>query len=359
MNVATLTTAQQSEIERTRELVMRYGWNATSYQIVNPGIKRWFSSDGDAVVGYVRKHRTRVVAGAPICSDEKLDQVLHEWEGACAEANDSVCYFGAAGRIESALKDKQGYSTVSLGAQPVWTPQSWIARVDSDASLRAQLNRARNKGVTVEEWPEELATNNPGLQRCLDEWLQTRGLPPLHFLVEPETLSYLKDRRIFVAVRNGVPVGFSVLSPVPKRNGWLTEQFPRGRGAPNGTVELIIDKAVRTVAAEGADYVTMGLVPLCPNANEPEEEPLWLKALLGWVRAHGRRFYNFNGLQWFKAKFHPESWEPIYAISKENKFTFHTLYAIAEAFSDRPPYVAVAKGLGRAVRQELRWITHR
>ena len=26
-----------------RELVMSYGWNATCYQILNPGIEHWFS----------------------------------------------------------------------------------------------------------------------------------------------------------------------------------------------------------------------------------------------------------------------------------------------------------------------------
>jgi hypothetical protein len=61
----------------------------------------------------------------------------------------------------------------------------------------------------------------------------------------------------------------------------------------------------------------------------------------------------------FKSKFHPEEWEPIYAVSKEPKFSFRTLYAIAAAFTDGPPAVAVLKGLVRAARQELRWLTRR
>ena len=30
-----------------------------------------------------------------------------------------------------------------------------------------------------------------------------------------------------------------------------------------------------------------------------------------WVRAHGKRFYNFEGLEAFKSKFRPDGWEPI------------------------------------------------
>jgi phosphatidylglycerol lysyltransferase len=346
----------EPDLASTRALVMRYGWNATSYQIVNPGITKWFSRAGDAVIGYVKKSGVRVVAGAPICSLANLEETIEEWETDSNGAGNRICYFGAAGRIEEVLKDKPGYSTVVLGAQPVWDPAHWAGIIGKNASLRAQLSRAKNKGVAVEEWGAERAQNHPDLQRILEEWLHTRGLPPLHFLVEPQTLAMLKDRRVFVAVQAGKPVGFTVLSPVPKRNGWLTEQFPRGKDAPNGTVELLLDAAARTVAAEGASYLTMGLVPLSIRVDQTAETPWWLKLLLRWVRAHGRRFYNFGGLEWFKAKFEPDYWEPIYAISKESRFSFRSLYAIAAAFSDGPPLFAVLRGLGKAVRQEARWI---
>src|SRR4029079_10254763 len=116
----------------------------------------------------------------------------------------------------------------------------------------------------------------------LDEWLESRPLPPLHFLVEPETLALLFDRKVFVAQRGGAPVGFLVASPVPARNGWLIEQFVRGHHAPNGTSGLIIDAAMRARAAHGATYVTLGLAPLSRHAR-PVPGPLWLRVLLGWV----------------------------------------------------------------------------
>jgi phosphatidylglycerol lysyltransferase len=348
------------DIPRARALVLKYGWNATAYQIVNPGIEHWFSGRGDAVVGFVRRRRVRVVAGASVCSKARLGEVVAEWETDATRAGERVCYFGAAGRINELLEGTPGYATVVLGAQPVWKPAQWTGIIARRASLRAQLHRARNKGVTVAEWPPERATAHPALQRCLQEWLETRGLPPLHFLVEPQTLAYLEDRRIFVAERGGRVVGFVVASPVPVRRGWLTEQFVRGSGAPNGTVELLLDAAARAMAAGGAEYLTMGLVPLSQRTWLPGDyNPLWLRLVLTWVRAHGRRFYNFDGLEAFKAKFQPREWEPIFAISNEPRFSPHTLYAIAAAFTDGSPLWAVARGLGRALRQEARWLAER
>src|SRR6476661_5947880 len=141
------------DVPRARALVLRYGWNATAYQIVNPGIEHWFSRGGDAVIGFVRQYGVRVVAGAPVCDNERLPEVVTEWERDAAEAGDRACYFGAAGRVQSLLEGAPGYATVVLGAQPVWRPAEWAEIIAGHAGLRAQLHRARNKGVTVSEWP--------------------------------------------------------------------------------------------------------------------------------------------------------------------------------------------------------------
>lgn len=344
-------------LARAREIVLRHGWNATAYQILNPGIALWFPRQGDAVVGYSRHAGVRVVAGAPVCEARRLSEVAHEFESEAAARGDRVCYFGAGSRLESVLRVGPRRSTVLLGAQPVWDPAHWPDIVAGRASLRAQLNRARNKGVTVGEPASPTAADTPALRRCLAEWLSTRGLPPLHFLVEPDTLSELEDRRVFVASRGGAPVGFLVASPVPQRSGWLVEQIIRGSGAVNGTNELLVDAAMRALADSGAAYVTLGLAPLSTRARIPDDEgavphPLWLRVVLAWTRLHGRRFYNFDGLDAFKAKLQPDGWEPIFAISTERRFSVRALYAIAAAFSAGSPVALVARALWSAARSE-------
>ncbi|HEY0073114.1 MAG TPA: DUF2156 domain-containing protein, partial [Abditibacteriaceae bacterium] len=229
--------------------------------------------------------------------------------------------------------------------------------IESTASLRAQLNRARNKGISVREWPGEKARNHPQLQRLLSEWLHTRGLPPLHFLVEPRTLSAPGDRRLWIAENaQGAPVAFLNMAPVPQRAGWLTEQFVRGWQAPNGTIELLMDSAIRTLSEDGAQYVTMGLVPLSSQGAPPDCNPLWLHLFLRWVRAHGRRFYNFDGLESFKDKFRPQEWEPIWAISHEQYFSPATLWAISGAFARQRPSRLLLHGLSKALKQEMKWL---
>ncbi|NJN65337.1 MAG: DUF2156 domain-containing protein [Chloroflexaceae bacterium] len=349
-----------------QNLVLRYGCNATAYQILNPGMMFWFPPEGHAVVGYVLSGGFRVVAGSPICAPEHLASVVAWFEDDAHRSRQRVCYFGVQERLTRVLAIQGPLACLRLGAQPVWSPQRWPAMVSRKPSLRAQLARARNKQVVVTRWTTELASSHhpdpdlAGLSQCLREWLQTRPLPPMHFLVEPETLAYLEGRRVYVARcegterTEGTVVGFLVASPVPVRNGWFVEQIIRGTSAPNGTTELLLDTAIRDMAASGADYVTLGLSPLSRRADlPPVEHPAWLRLVLHWIRAYGQQFYNFDGLDAFKAKFLPETWEPVYAVMRGPRVSWRMLYAIAGAFSGTSPLWFVGQGVGRVVRQQV------
>jgi phosphatidylglycerol lysyltransferase len=214
--------------------------------------------------------------------------------------------------------------------------------------------------VVVSEWTPAEAYQHPDLVRILGCWLETKGLPPLHFMVETDTLTRLRNRRIFVARCEQGAVGFTVLSPVARRNGWLFEQFPHVPRAPNGTVELMIDGAMRAVAADGCRYATLGLSPLSRRADvEPVKQPLWLNAALTWVRKHGQRFYNFDGLDAFKAKLRPEAWEPVYAVVNSQQVSPRHLYAIASVFSGNAPFRLMAGAVYKAARTEAAWVRAR
>jgi phosphatidylglycerol lysyltransferase len=140
----------------------------------------------------------------------------------------------------------------------------------------------------------------------------------------------------------------------------MIEQIARSTSAPNGTAELLVDRAMEALRAEGAEIVTLGLAPLSTRVEPPETDaaPL-VRLLLLWVRAHGRRFYNFEGLDAFKAKFRPDYWEPIYAISNEPRVSVRTLYAIAAAFSEGPPLRFVWRAVLAAAGQEWAWLRAR
>lgn len=344
--------------ELARDLVLDYGWNATAYQILNPGIDLWFSEGRRAVVGYTMRTGVLLVAGSPVCEETALLSVCDEFERFAQRQGLSVCYVCAETRLQKLFASSPGHATAALGAQPAWDPFQWPELIRTRASLRAQLNRARNRGVVVEPVAPERAEVDPALRRVLRDWIGSRSLPPLHFLVEPNLLNgELRDRIVLVASYQGTAVAFMVASPVRARRGYLFELLARSSFAPNGSIELLIDAAMRRLRMEGCRYATLGLVALA-HAADPQirSNPAWLRTLMYFARAHANRFYNFKGLEHFRTKMSPACWEPIYAISNERRFSVRTLYAIGSAFSGISPWVAILLGFARAAEQEIRAI---
>jgi phosphatidylglycerol lysyltransferase len=342
------------EVERARKIVMQYGWNSMAYQILNPGISLWFSKQFDGVIGFVQTNTHYIVAGSPISSEEHLAEITSEFLDIALTNNKKVCFFGAQERIAVILSTFAPTSTIVLGAQPAWKPKEWLASVGTKQSLRAQLLRARNKYVVTKIIERDFDVIRHELKNCLEEWISTRHLPSMHFLVEPNTVDRLEDRILCIAEKENSIVGFCIASPIPLRNGWLIEQIVRSEDAPNGTAELLLFTLITDIQKRNSSFITLGLSPLSQYYQLPLHHPWWLNLLLRSVRSYGTFLYNFTGLELFKAKFLPTMWEPVFAITNERKPTLSTLYAIATAFSVISPIKFVAKGLVKYVQQAIK-----
>lgn len=306
--------------ERALAIVRRHGWNAHSFQVTSDGFGRFF--EGDGLVGYADTGSAWVGAGAPIAEHGRLLAVAEAFRRAGRAAGRRVCFFGAGTRFVGAATT---WRALALGAQPLWTVEGWRDRAVRVRSIRAQLHRARAKGVTVRRVD---ATDLGGLHgktaEVLRAWLDGRRMPPMGFLVEPRPFEHLGERTLFVAERGGAVVAALGAAPIYARGGWLVETIARVPDAPNGTNELLIDAAVDEARRDGAAFVTLGMVPLAG-----ERVPGLLRAL----RTVMRPFYDFRGLESFRARLRPDSWETLYLVVPKRSSLVLALLESLRAFA--------------------------
>lgn len=306
---------------RVLALLKRHGWNATSFQILEPGFRYWFGDD--CCVGYVDTGRAWVAAGAPVAAPERFDEITARFAAAAADAGRRVCCFATELRFHDAAQ----WSSMRVGDQPIWAPADWSSVVRDGKSLREQLRRARAKGVTVRTLgPADLAPGQPirtELDGLIARWLASRPIAPMGFLVHVDPFTFPDQRRYFVAEHDGRAIGFLVAIPIYARPGWFFEDFLRDPSAPNGTVELLVDAGMRAAAAEDIPYVTLGLVPLSGEISP------WLRAARRW----GKALYDFDGLRAFKAKLKPRAWDPIFLSYPRGRSGFTAMFDTLTAFS--------------------------
>jgi phosphatidylglycerol lysyltransferase len=309
---------------RVLELLRRHGWNATSFQVLEPTFRYWSDAEDDACVAYFETAGAWVAAGAPIASEERLPAVALGFVNAAKGARRRACFFA----VEKRFLAIPGFDTLLIGEQPVWAPNAWEQVLRAKRGLREQIRRARAKGVrvrrvSVAEIEDRHSSAHRGIEALVDAWLRAKPMAPMGFLVDVEPFAHAAERRYFVAQLGEAQVGVLVAVPVYTRGGWLFEDLLRDRRAPNGTTELLVDAAMRCAAAEKSTYVTLGLAPLIGDIAP------WLRR----ARELGAALYDFRGLHAFRARLGPTSWEPIYLAYPAGEVATRALVDVLAAFA--------------------------
>lgn len=313
-----------TERDRVLALLRRFGWSSTSFQVLEPGYRYFFSADGEACVAYVETGCTWISGGSPIAAAERRADVATQF----VQAARSCRRRAAFALVDSQFAAEAQLRVLGIGEEPVWDPRVWTTTLAKSRSLREQLRRARAKGVRVRELsPDELASPDAPMRREIEtlvaRWLSSHSMAPMGFLVGVHLFDTLNERRMFVAESPQGVRGVLALVPVYARGGFLVEDLLRSPDAPNGTTETLIDHALRACAADGCSYVTLGLAPLAGD----------LPRGLLLARRLGRGLYDFSGLRTYKAKFMPDTWQAVYlAYPRQNNALF-ALYAMLSAFA--------------------------
>lgn len=310
---------------RVLALLRRHGRDAVSFQVLEPGLRYWFDGD-DACVAYasVDSGRAWVAAGGPIAEREDEVAVMERFVAAARSAGRRARFFG----IERDASRDGAFAVLHVGEQPVWDPRRWKETVAGHRSLREQLRRARAKGVVVRQADiEELRDPGSALRRKVDaliaHWLATRSMAPMQFVVSLRPYEFPAERRFLVAERGAELVGILVAVPIYARGGYLLEDVLRDPTAPNGTVELMFDHAMRLLADEGCDHATFGLAPLAGVRT----------ILLRAARRLGRPFFDFDGLLRFKRKLGPHETHHVWIAYPRGNSRLRALLDVLRAFA--------------------------
>ncbi len=332
----------RAEADRVLAILRANGTHATSFQILEPGYVYWFDPEvpaPGAVVAYVRAGRYRVAAGVPLAPPELVGAVAARFIAATRAAGDRALFFSADQPFIDALgalPDPPALDTIPIGEQPSWDPATYAATADANRTLRAQLNRARNKGVRVRAVHAEELHDAPGALRAeietvLQRWLDARRMSVMGFLVDLQPFHLPEERRYYIAEQGDRAVGFLAAIPIYRLGGWFFEDVIRVPDAPNGTVELMVDAAMRDAAEHGDQLVTLGLAPLAGIQDAGSHTSM--RRALRWCYRRLGPLYHFEGVRRFKQRFRPDSWEPQFLVQSPPALSVGSFHAVLRAFA--------------------------
>ena len=162
---------------------------------------------------------------------------------------------------------ESGFSVTQFGTSYSLELSELTLRGQKFVKTRNMISRSRREGVTVAEVGVDVPLE-PDLVAQLDAidqaWLRSKGrhVRELQFLVGQRGGRFAGQRRLFVALVGTRAVGYVSYSPVfGNRPGWLYDLTRRRDGAPPGVIEHVFFEAGLRLAADGADWMHLGLTP--------------------------------------------------------------------------------------------------
>jgi phosphatidylglycerol lysyltransferase len=301
-------TGPAEESERAEETLRTYGHGALLPYQLGRDKHRFVSPDGGVVVSGTHG-RFEVALGDPIGADDP-ERSIAAFIESCRSRRKVPAFYQATTASLPSLR-AAGMRTFRVGHEAIVELTGFTLKTPSRANLRHTITRARRGNVTF-EFHRGLDTGArerllPGLLEIDAGWSKTAG-PPLGFTIGRFDPAEIDGIAITVALEaDGRPSAFATFRPTG-RGGWVLDLMRRRAGGTPGCMEGCVVEAMTALEAEGATEMSLGLAPLAGiagDARNSDEQAIVRAARLV------RRWYDVDGLAFFKAKFDP-TWMPRY-----------------------------------------------
>ena len=276
------------------------------------GTEPFLGPDGNGLVVYGRAGRVTVMLGDPIGPAASAQAAFEGFVERCVR-NDEVPTVYQASAANRPQLIAAGLRPFKVGQEATLDLATFSLDGSRRANLRHTVSRARRGGVDVRWFPYGLPADE--IERCgqalveVDSAWQAGAGPQLGFTIGRFSLDDLATVALAVAMGPaGEPLAFATFRPTDASGGWVLDLVRRLPGSVPGALEACIVAAALGLKAADQTSLSLGLAPL---AGLDTRSPDRTERLLAHTVRLVRRWYDVDGLAFFKQKFDP-TWEPRY-----------------------------------------------
>lgn len=209
----------------------------------------------------------------------------------------SPVLYKVGGRLAAAAR-RTGWATLPVSREAWLAPAGFTLEGSSRRQLRRKLRKAETAGVVVSEATGALPLSDMGAINR--DWARARG-GERGFSMGIWSPATLPFSRIFLARREGKLIGFLTLHGNAQE--WTLDLMRQRADVPDGTMHLLLTKAIEAAAQQGVARLSLAAVPLGKQDHEPP--------LFHALRDMMDRVSGADGLRQFKSAFAPH-WEVLY-----------------------------------------------
>ncbi len=308
----TARPASAQDLERAQAIVEHAVW--TYANLVFRGDKSLlFSEAGDAFVMYARQGRSWIAMGDPVGPDASVRELAWRLRE-LADRHDGWCAFFEVRPERRALYASLGLSLTPLGKEARVKLSTFCIDQPAHKGLRHARAKLARRGFEFELLPREAVPQAlPALSKVSEAWLAGKATREKGFSNASFDAPYLTHFPVAVVRRGAEIVAFANVWLGAGKQEMSIDLMRHSPKAPNGAMDFLFSELMLWGRAQGYAWFNLGVAPLYGVASDDSSATLWRHAAQLLAR-HGEHFYNFTGLQRYKAKFQPE-WTMLYLAS--------------------------------------------
>lgn len=239
------------------KLIVNYGDATNTSWLDEDRYKVWRDNKTGAAVGYAENSGYALIMGNPLCDARQYPTVIAaflKWLTRSADLR--PLWLLVSADVEEILGAKLGWRTLTCVAEE----RVDVNHMSKDVARKER--QAKNADVKIHETalgepvPEEVR------QRCdrrIADWKEGRkGKKQVHITEVRPWISMEHRKYLWAEDKNGEIAGLVVLHRLSPQHGYQIKfslDFP---GAPSGSIEALISRAVQGLTASGVRSVTFG-----------------------------------------------------------------------------------------------------
>ena len=353
---ATEPMAERDARHDALDIIRREGRGALLPFQIAAGMDLFQSRSGRVVIAHARAGRLDVVLGDPIGPPAEAAAGLAEFVERRRRAHRGVAVYQASDEGLTGLAGAGFGRVFRIGQEAIVDLATFGLAGSGRANLRHTVTRYRRDGATV-RWfgggldEASLAALGDQLTAVDTDWRRAAG-PELGFTIASFQRDALTTTPVAVGVDGAGQVGaFVTFRTTGVDGGYVVDMIRRAPKGIPGAVETCIVEAAIAMRASGATQLSLGLAPI--HGLDARRGPLEERAIRTAAEVV-RRWYDTDGLAFFKAKFNP-TWAPRYVAIRRRREVLTACVAILRLHLSRDgSLIGVGRNLLRTAHPRVR-----
>jgi len=267
----------------------------------------------DAFIMYQKSGRSWIALGDPVGNSERFESLAWTFRELC-DQNNARCAFYQVSEDYLPLYIDLGLSFSKLGEEARVFLPDFSLEGSKRAVQRQTVSRAHRDGAVFSVvGPEAFDTLLPELKSISDQWLKTKNAAEKGFSLGSFQPDYLCHFDFAIVRVSGEIVAFANIWKTAVNEEISIDLMRFGDAAPKGVMDYLFVQLFLWGKEHGYTWFNLGMAPLA-GLEARSLSPTWNK-VAKLVYRLGDNYYNFEGLHFYKNKFHPK-WQAKYLASK-------------------------------------------